>query len=56
MKFQRLDNAVLSTRKASAYMLMEEAAGGTVIETKVGPFWRNDGTDDKVPVPAAEQF
>jgi hypothetical protein len=48
-----MSHDVLSTLKSRAYML-EAEAGGTVIETKVGPFWRKDGTDDKVPLPSAE--
>jgi hypothetical protein len=52
MKFDKLNDAVLSTRQSS-FMLEAEAAGGTKIETKVGLFWVNDGYDDKVPVPTA---
>ena len=49
MKFQKMHHAVISVQSPSAFMF--EIA--TEIETKVGPFWRSDGTDDKVPVPTA---
>lgn len=45
MIFEKLDiNAICGN--AAKFNL---AAGGTTIETKVGPFWRTDGYDDKVP-------
>jgi hypothetical protein len=51
MKFTKLNDAVLSTRQSS-FMIEAEVASGTKIETQVGPFWRTDGYDDKVPVPS----
>jgi phosphomannomutase len=48
MKFELLNDAVISTPQ-TANML--EESGGTVIETKVGFFWKTDGYDDQVPVP-----
>lgn len=47
MKFEKLNNDVVVTNKSFAL-----TAEGTIIQTKVGLFWVNDGTDDKVPLPA----
>ncbi|MGZ5440671.1 MAG: hypothetical protein ACXW5U_06975 [Thermoanaerobaculia bacterium] len=51
MNFAKLNDGAIVAARKSANML---AAGGTVIETKVGLWWRTDGYDDKVPVPVTE--
>ncbi|HYC89699.1 MAG TPA: hypothetical protein VEO54_10850 [Thermoanaerobaculia bacterium] len=54
MNFEQLNNDVIVARDSARMLDAEVApAGGTVIETKVYGFWKNDGYDDKVPVPAS---
>jgi hypothetical protein len=47
MKFEKLNNEVL---KLNSSVAAEAAA--TVIQTQIMGFWRNDGTDDRVPLPS----
>lgn len=47
MKFEALDAHIIQAQDRGHAMF---AVSGTTIETKVGPFWRTDGYDDKVPV------
>jgi hypothetical protein len=56
MKFDKLNDAILSARQSSFMLEPEAPAGGTKIETQVGPFWRTDGYDDKVPLPQASAY
>lgn len=46
MKFEKLDIEAICQSGSASNML---AAAGTTIETKVGPFWRKDGTDEALP-------
>jgi hypothetical protein len=43
MKFEKMNNDVLNLSKPFAN------AAATIIQTQVGPFWKNDATDDQVP-------
>ena len=48
MIFEKLDIEAISHAGSASNML---AAVGTTIETKVGPFWRKDGTDSDIILP-----
>lgn len=51
MKYERLLPTKLFKVQRGSTILA--AAAPTLIQTQVGPFWRNDGTDDQVPLPSS---
>ena len=46
MKFEKLDIEAICQSASASNMLV---AAGTTIETKGGPFWKKDGTDEALP-------